>query len=165
MDALTAVIVLCFFTTKREGKNSVDKRKKIMQTIWRFLHVLNKCTMWFGRGGDLEGQRCQSHAQRTKPRVGYISALERQTGILSGPLLSECHFLVGSISPRDFCNFFFYLSVSQIATPWLPKSLNSLWLANWISLGPLQWYRYWYDIALLCFCFYFFNLFSSLGSV
>ena len=30
---ITAVIVLCFFTTKREGKNNVDKRKKIMQQI------------------------------------------------------------------------------------------------------------------------------------
>ena len=140
-----------------------------MQHIWRFLHVLNKCTMWLGRGGDLEGQRCQSHAQRTKPRTGYISALERQTGILSGPLLSECHFLVGSISPRDFFNFFslsLSLSLSQIDTPWLLKRLNSLWLANSISyiartitmILILILILIWYSIALLCFIFLWVSL-------
>jgi hypothetical protein len=54
---------------------------------WEWVHEKDKFVT--GRGCDREGQRCQSHTQRTNPGAGYISALERQTGILSGPLSSD----------------------------------------------------------------------------
>lgn len=59
------------------------------------------------------------HRGQSLELVNYTSALERQTGILSGPLSSDAiNFLVGSISPRDF--LMFLKSLNLFDSPSLP---------------------------------------------